>query len=415
MLRLVHEHGATSRAQLTDALGLNRSTTGALVTELADAGLVEESPPDADARSGVGRPSLVVRARPSSACVVAAYVDVHRLQVALVGLGGSVLGRRTEHLAHDVDPAVAARRVADLAAELTAELRAELRAGRGGTADGLGPPAPARVVGAGIAVPGTVRAPDGSVAAAPNLGWVDVPFGSLTSAALADQLGRQVPVSVANDADLGVVSERLRGAARGTADVIYLCGTYGLGGGIVSGGQRLAGNRGYAGEVGHISVDPAGRPCRCGSRGCWESETLAGAWADPLGLAPDGEHVSGEILAALSVGGVAARRTRDKVSRSFARGLATMVTVFNPEVVVLGDGLWRDLWPTVSGDVQPWLTRLVMPALRDGLDVRISGLGEDSTILGAAEMAFEALLEDPLSDPARARTVGAAHLQDVGG
>jgi predicted NBD/HSP70 family sugar kinase len=102
------------------------------------------------------------------------------------------------------------------------------------------------------------------------------------------------------------------------------------------------------------------------------------------------------VLAALALGGVAARRTRDKLSRSFARGLATVVTLFNPEVVVLGNGLWRDLWPAVRDDVEPWLSRLVMPALRDGVDVRLSGLGDDSTILGAAEMAFESLLDDPL-------------------
>ena len=382
VLRLVHEHGVTSRVQLTDALGLNRSTTGALVSELASAGLVRESPPDADARSGVGRPSLVVRAVPEAACVVAAYVDVHRLQVALVGLGGAVLGRRSEHLAHDVPPEVAADRVADLAVDLVDEVLAAVPAGA--------------VVGIGIAVPGTVRTLDGSVASAPNLGWVDVDFGRIADVAARDRLGVRVPVAVANDADLGVVSERLRGSARGASDVVYLCGTYGLGGGIVSGGQRLAGSRGYAGEVGHISVDPAGRPCRCGSRGCWESETLAGAWADPLGLQPDGEHVSREVLAALALGGVAARRTRDKLSRSFARGLATVVTLFNPEVVVLGNGLWRDLWPAVRDDVEPWLSRLVMPALRDGVDVRLSGLGDDSTILGAAEMAFESLLDDPL-------------------
>lgn len=384
VLRLVHEHGVTSRVQLTDALGLNRSTTGALVSELASAGLVRESAPDADARTGVGRPSLVVRAVPQAACVVAAYVDVHRLQVALVGLGGAVLGRRTEHLAQDVPPPRAAERVALLARELAGAPPG----GRAGTG---------AVVGVGIAVPGTVRTQDGTVAAAPNLGWVDVAFGALARDAVADRFGRDVPVAVANDADLGVVSERLRGAARGASDVVYLCGTYGLGGGIVSGGQRLAGSRGYAGEVGHISVDPAGRPCRCGSRGCWESETLAGAWADPLGLEPGGEHVGREVLSALALGGVAARRTRDKLSRSFARGLATVVTLFNPEVVVLGQGLWRDLWPTVSEDVEPWLSRLVMPALRDGVRVRLSGLGDDSTILGAAEMAFESLLDDPLS------------------
>jgi predicted NBD/HSP70 family sugar kinase len=123
---------------------------------------------------------------------------------------------------------------------------------------------------------------------------------------------------------------------------------------------------------------------------------MADAWAAPLGLDAASRDIAAQLLERLAVGGVSARRTRDKVSRAFARGLASMVNVFDPGVVLLGAGLWQDLWPAVRGDVEPWLDRLVIPVLRPGLRVRPAGLGVDSTVVGAAELAFAPLLADPL-------------------
>ncbi|PRY16112.1 ROK family transcriptional regulator [Kineococcus rhizosphaerae] len=379
LLGLVHAGGATTRAEVTRQLELNRSTIGGLVGTLVEAGLVVERLPAADATSGrVGRPSLEVRAREGGAEVLAGYVDVHELQVLRVGLGGTVAGRRTIALASPPDPETAADLFADTAADLLA----------------VGPPDV--VVGVGLAVPGTVRTEDGSVAYAPNLGWDDAPFGDRAAKSLTERTGRRVRVDVANDADLGLLAEHRRGAAVGLTDVVYLCGTYGLGGGVLTGGHPLTGKRGFAGEVGHMGVDPDGRPCRCGSRGCWESETLASAWAQPFDLDENAADIVDLVLQRLGSGGVVSRRTRDKLSRAFARGLANMVHLFDPQAIVLGDGLWRDLWPALADDVLPWVDRFVMPAMRAGVEVRGSALGRDSTVLGAAELAFAPLLDDPL-------------------
>lgn len=379
VLQAVHHAGAVSRAQLTTTLALSRSTVGDLVGDMVEAGLLVERRPDASSGRGVGRPSLLVRPAPGSPTVLAVYADVHRVRVALVGLGGEVLGRLDDDLPAVVGPARAASAAASLAARLvpTAADRA-------------------RLVGVGAAVPGTVRAGTGVVGLAPHLGWVEAPFGDALADALAAALGRRLPVELGNDADLGVVAEHLRGGARSTTDVVYLCGTWGLGSGIISGGNRLTGRHGFAGEVGHIGVDPEGRACHCGSRGCWESESQASAWAAPLDLDADAPDVAARVLERLDRGGVAARRTRDRVSRSFARGLASIVNVFDPQAVLLGAGLWQDLWPAVEDDVMPWVDRLVLPALRGHVDVRPAGLGTGSTLVGAAEVALAPLLADPL-------------------
>ncbi len=381
MLRQAHARGEVTRAELTEVLGLNRSTVGDLVGELVGAGLVVEARPEpAPSRGRVGRPSLVVRPVPGAATVLAVHMDVHLLRVAWVGLGGQVLGERRERLPSYSLPDVVVGRAAQLASELVS----------------TGPPDVERPVGIGVAVPGTVRRTDGVVAVAPHLGWDDVPLADDVSREVEGVVGWSGRVDVANDADLGVLAERMRGVARGADHVVYVCGTYGLGGGILSSGRRLEGSRGFAGEIGHVSVDAAGRVCRCGSRGCWEAEAMASAWATSFGLDPAAPDIADQVLHRLAVGDVAARRTRDTVSRSFARGLASVANVLDPDMIVLGAGLWRELWPAVVDDVMPWFQRLVIPVLRESLPVHRAGLGQDSTILGAAEMAFSDVLADPL-------------------
>ncbi|ABS02677.1 putative NBD/HSP70 family sugar kinase [Kineococcus radiotolerans] len=378
LLGLVHTRGGATRAEVTRELGLNRSTTGTLVGALVEAGLLVEQAPVDQAPGRVGRPSLEVRPRDGGAEVLAGYVDVHAVQVVRVGLGGVVRGRRTVATPAPPSPERAAEVLAGAAAALLAESP------------------PGLLAGVGVAVPGLVRAGDGVIAHAPNLDWRDVPLAALVTTALEDATGHRLRVDVANDADLGLLAEHRRGAAAGLTDVVYLCGTHGLGGGVLTGGHPLTGHRGYAGEVGHVSVDPDGRACRCGSRGCWESETLAAAWAEPFGLDGDAPDLADLVLARLAAGGVVSRRTRDKLSRAFARGLANIVHLFDPQAVVLGEGLWHRLWPEVREDVMPWVDRLVMPAMRAGVSVRTSALGEGSTVLGAAELALTPLLEDPL-------------------
>src|SRR5450759_4058698 len=149
---------------------------------------------------------------------------------------------------------------------------------------GVGP----RIVAIGVSVPGAVRAEDAYLPHAPNLGWRDVPMGTLLRESFRDL---NVPVLVGNDADLAASAEHLRGSGRGADDFICLWGEGGIGAGFVVGGRSLGGAAGYAGEVGHLTVDQNGTLCHCGARGCWEAEggeevPLAQVWARSTGRHP---------------------------------------------------------------------------------------------------------------------------------
>jgi predicted NBD/HSP70 family sugar kinase len=399
LLRYVHVNGPTPRSQLTAVLGLNRSTIGDLTGDLVAAGLLREEAGRAGRADGAyradradradrgrtagagGRPSHVVSPESERVQVLAVDVGVTHLTVARVGLGGVVLarsdrtwprgsgGRRHKAVSSTV-AREAARLIADVAPEST-------------------------VVGAGVAVPGMVRRADGQVQMAPNLGWRDVPLG--------DELGEALglPVSVGNDADLGMRAEHVRGAAKGVDDAVYLSGHSGIGAGIYAGGSPLGGRAGYAGEVGHAVVHPGGLPCHCGSTGCWETECGEERLFELAGR-PAGGGLRGvrDVVAAAADGDAQAAEALRHVATWLGRGTANVVNILNPEVVILGGAL-EAVFDVAGDTVRTEFETTGLRALVQQVRLVVPGLGPDSTLVGAAELAFEPLVSDPLQALAR--------------
>jgi predicted NBD/HSP70 family sugar kinase len=214
-----------------------------------------------------------------------------------------------------------------------------------------------------------------------------------------------MPVMSGNDADLGVLAEHLRGAATGVNDVGYVTGSVGIGGGFLVGGVPLRGSEGYAGEVGHLLVDSNGPPCRCGGIGCWETKVGENQLLTGAGrLQGGGPTAVAEVIDAADAGDERAAASLDAVAKWTGVGLRAVVNVFNPEVIVLG-GLLARTWRARAGLVDAALNRGGLISPRDRVTLRPAALGDDSPLLGAAELAFAPLLADPLA------TVGSAVAQ----
>lgn len=378
LLRLLHVNGPLSRSELVVRTGLSRSTIGGMVADLAGRGLVLEAPP---ARSGQpGRPSPVVQVRPDGPAVLAVDVGVDAIGVAVIGLGDRVraherAGRRRDRYAPD--------RTADDIGELTDRVLATLSE-------------PPRLVAVGVAVPGLVRAADGFVALAPNLGWREAPVGSL----VGERLSLGVPVRVANEADLGGLAESVRGAGAGCRNVVYVSGEVGVGGGIICEGVPLRGFAGYGGEVGHVPVNPAGSPCRCGATGCWETEVGEEALLRRAGRNDDEDRAGtiDALLQAADGGDPRALESLDEHGRWVGIGLSILVNVFNPERVVLG-GLFARVYPYIADRIGWELDRRALQATLAGAQVLPAALGADSALIGAAELAWQETLDDPTAIP----------------
>lgn len=383
VLDRLHHSGPLSRSELAERTGLNRSTIRDLIGELVALQFVEEGP--GLASTGPGRPSPVARARADGAVVLALEVTVDSVAARTVGLGGHVYDEvRVARARRTSSPAETIGHVANLAAPLLDSL-----------------PPGHRLVGAGIAVAGVVRRSDGFVHIAPNLDWRDVPLGEIAAQALGIER-----VMLANEADLGALGEYRRGAGRGVGHLIYVAGEVGIGTGIIINGTPMLGSAGYAGETGHNMVNPAGRPCRCGSVGCWETEAGEEALARSAGL-PEGlvgQALLEELVSRADREDVTTLEALDHIGRWLGIGIGNLINSFNPEVVVIG-GFYSELFAYVEDSVRRGALESSLEAPAKMASIRRCELGVDAPLMGAAELVFA----EVIASPAAFKGAGLAH------
>ncbi|MET4582989.1 putative NBD/HSP70 family sugar kinase [Conyzicola nivalis] len=367
VLGLVHRSQGVSRSLLTRQTGLNRSTVAALVGELVERRLVVEV--DADVQGQVGRPSPIVKPAPL-AVALAVNPEIDAITIAVVGLGGQVIKR----VRHATDHEPEAREAVQICATVIDGLRDELDANY-------------RVVGIGVAVPGLVRELDGVVRLAPHLGWVDEPLAGMLSEATG------YPVVAGNDARLGTLAESTFGAGRDLTDFIYLNGgASGIGGGVIAGGQPLTGAAGYAGELGHTLVNSRGIVCHCGGVGCLETEVRRAPLLALVGLADaDSDELENALLASESAEVLAeVHRQLDFL----AVALRNAINTLNPQKILLG-GFLGSLYAVAPGHLDALVAHQPLRASREGVTIGRAALGLNLLMIGAAELAFSAVLADP--------------------
>ena len=368
----LRRRGPSSRSALVATTGLTRSAIGRLVGELVDLGLVVEDAALSDGNPG--RPSPVVRVDRRRFGALAVEIGVDELTAAVVALDGSV--ERIRRIARSRDREEYPEVVADVTG-LVAELGCGDR-----RVDGL------QVIAAGVAIPALVR-DDGRVAVAPNLGWHDADLAQAVGEAIA--LG--IPVSVGNDADLGALAEYTFGVR---ADhMVYVSGEVGVGGSVIAGGVRIGGRSGFAGEFGHMPVNPEGQTCSCGAIGCWETEVGERSLLRRAGLDVNGGVPAvDELMERASAEDPAALAALAEEGRWLGIGIAGLINAFDPDVVVLGALLNRVL-PHVRASLEAELAARGIHGLERSVPVVGATAGRDATLLGAAELAFAALLVDP--------------------
>ena len=369
LVQLVHREGPLSRAALTEATGLNRSTIADLVAELVGRELVIERAPDPSRR--VGRPSPVVAADPR-VMALAVNPEIDAVTVAAIGLDRAIAARARIEVPQPPTPE-----------ETVAIVASQLDQWRAGDLSD------AHVVAAGVAVPGLVRAGDAVVREAPHLHWIDAAVGPLLHEATG------LATCVGNDASLGVLAEHLFGAAQGVDDVVYLNGgASGIGGGLIVHGMPVTGAGGYAGEFGQNRPGIASPADRRADGGVLEDEVSRARLLAAVGLTAGDEPTLADALTTTT--SEAAREEVVRQRRILATALANAVNVLNPRVIVLGGFL-----ATLAADGLDELTAAVraqsMPASADDVTIRLAALGEDRLLIGAAEVAFTDLLRDPVS------------------
>ena len=244
-----------------------------------------------------------------------------------------------------------------------------------------------------VVVPGTVQVENGVVMKAPNVPSLD---GFRLAAALQSEL--QWPALLENDANAAAVGEMWKGAGQGRGSIICVTLGTGVGGGIILDGKLWRGVDGSAGEVGHVGVEPfGGVACTCGSRGCLEVYASATAIVRMTREArpryPNSPLHTSEELTAKSVyergleGDELALEVFRRMGIYLGVGLANLINIFNPEMIVIGGGV-ADGWDLFIAHVREQITERAFPIPARRAEIVRAKCGDDAGLLGAARLAF---------------------------
>jgi glucokinase-like ROK family protein len=388
MMRCLREGAPLSRARLADLTGLNKTTVSSLVEELLDRGLIEEV---GQATSGGGRPATMLELAPQAGCIIGVQFGVDFVAVVLTDFVGRILWRRSR----EADSSQGQDVVIAQAINLIDEARAtDVTCG-------------ARVLGLGVASPGTVRVEEGLLVFSPNLQWRNVHFRDL----FQQQTG--LPVFVDNDANAAALAEHLFGVARQAQDFVFVFGGVGVGGGLFLNGELYRGTSGFAGEIGHTNFMWEGyrTPCRCGNRGCWETCTSQYSVVErvrarlairrnsllPQLMAEQNSPLTFPLIVqAADAGDGEALESLAETGSAMGLGVANLISIFNPELVVIGGPLstaGKYLLPAIRTVVE----KTVLHEVQEQAEIVISAFGPDASLVGAAALVVEAILSSPSS------------------
>ncbi len=384
VLDILRRKAPVSRAELSSVSGLNRSTISNIINQLIEDGLVQETEFQS---ARVGRPGMELIFNPKGGFAIGIEIGVDFLSIILTDFTANVLWRKRIHSdpnAGQLDVIESSFRLAQEAVEI-------------GERQGLRP------LGIGLGAPGLVDIRQGKLMFAPNLKWQDVPLRLMWNQRF------NLPVYVENEANAAALGEYYFGVARDINHFVYLSAGVGLGGGIMIDGKLFRGAKGYASEIGHVTLDPNGELCGCGKRGCWE--TLVG----PRAVVQRVQHVlsAGEpsmlgsqnggdlskltfegIVEAAKAGDVVALTALQEVGHNLGLGIANLVNIFNPELIVFGGVL-----NLASSILLPILEDVVcensLKVSCQDLRIAVSAHGVDACVMGAIALVLDDILREP--------------------
>jgi len=386
ILKTLYSAAPLSRAALAAQTGLNKATVSSLVKDLLDLGYALEAGVDASS-SDVGRPAINLEPNPDAGYTIGMEIGVDFISVIVVDFVTDIVTRRYESTHKLYNQQAILDRALMLLKESYEFVQKRERP----------------LFGIGIGVPGLVDVADGRLLFAPNLGWRDISLKEMIEAQFP------VPVFVANEANLAALGESTFGAGIDSNFMVYISSGVGLGGGIVLNGNLLQGATGFAGEIGHMTVERNGRQCNCGNKGCWETvaslqalfrrieEAIQNGQSSPIAdmIDHDFSRLSIQLI-------VEAARQDDPVVLAALRetgewlgiGIANLLNIINPQQVILGGPL-----SAAASFLLPVIREIInqraWPWVQENVEIGTAKHGEDAAVIGGAAIVFQSVISNP--------------------
>lgn len=359
VLDVVRQLGPLTQVEIAEASGLSAATVSNMVRELDRSGSVGLS---RSIRNG--RRAVLVSLASGGGLLAGVAFGERDVRVAIANGAGKILGQQYMPLQAD--------HVADDGMERAARLLADLAEDAGHGVEDV------EAVGFGLPAPvDSVTGEAGSDAVLP--GW----RGVNVAAAMAGYL--RAPVALDNTANLAALGELRNGALRGVRHGCYIKFSYGVGAGIIIGGEIFRGSAGTAGEIGHLTIDENGPICRCGNRGCLDTFVGSRALLSSL-AASHGPMRLGDVIKYALAGDLGCRRVVEDAGRRVGVAVAGLVNLFNPEIIVVG-GRMAEAGDLVLGPLREALDRCAIPSAAATVDLRPAELGDEADVIGALSLA----------------------------
>jgi len=380
----LHNHAPISRAALAEKTGLNKTTVSSLVQELLELQFVREVGVES---AGTGRPAILLELNPCAGIMISAEIGVDFISVLCTDFAVQSIWTYKETTHPNMGHQAILSRTSTL-------MRQALTAGQ---------KVANNVLGVAVGVPGLVDQRDGTVLFAPNLQWQNIPL----RATLQESFDTRIFVN--NEANLAALGEYTFGAAQAHHEMLYVSAGVGLGGGIIYEGHLFNGGTGYAGEFGHMTMDPHGERCNCGNRGCWETQASQSALFRYIRQAVEQNQTSmlvdqtnhdlaqltvPLVVEAVQTGDAVALGALNQVGHSLGIGIASLVNALNPELVVFGGilSLAGDfLLPVINEELENRALRWNERAVK----VVLSQHGVNSCVMGGTATIYHAVLNQP--------------------
>ncbi len=383
ILNTLRLHAPVSRAQVANITGLTRGTVSNIVNSLMEEGLVFE---DQLQDSKVGRPSILLRLRPDGGAVIGVEIGVDFISVLLTNFVAEPLWETRVNTSPSQSQT-------DIIHQAETYIEQALDIAKAQTL---------RPLGIGVGLPGLVNVRQGNLIMAPNLHWTNVPLRLMWNQRF------HLPIYIDNEANLSTLGEYYFGVARHTDNFIYLSSGIGLGGGVMIDGRLFRGTNGYGGEIGHIQRDPQGEECACGRIGCWE--TLVGPRAvlrrvkNELNVKQDMQlleacsgdlgNLTFEMIVRFALDGNAiCRQAMEDVAVNLGVGIADLVNIFNPQMIVIGGAFIAGKDILYSIIEKTILSNALQPSV-ENLQIKFSERTAEACVLGAVAVVLDDILRE---------------------
>ncbi len=386
ILNLVRQQREIFRADIARRTRLSRSTVSTIVSELIDEGWLSESGPG---KSRGGRRPIILTFNNQAGYVLGIGVGATHLMALVTDLDAQIVAEIERPFSAAAGPEVGLPAIVEIGRDALS------RAGIDST----------QLIGAGVGVPGPLDYKRGTIVAPPIMpGWHETP--------VRDQLRAvfETPVYLNNDANLGALGERHYGAGQNVDNLAFIKVATGIGCGIIIDGQIYHGQTGAAGEIGHLTIDEDGPPCKCGSYGCLEAMAGGQAIAQRAELAiqagrptllrelsTNGKLTAKDVDRAARKGDTLSQQLYQDAGRLIGIAVADLINLLNPGLVIIGGGV-AQAGELMLESLRETACQRSIRATIGNIEIVQSALGRRSTALGAVALVLEETFRNPAKD-----------------